>query len=249
MASPPDMDASTRVQDFGSPESPHPPHLQVEAPEPLRLDTDLSNAPSHGHSTTTATATGAQADDTDLLSPSRFSINSIRRRPTRSNTVKQYTAVSPTRPYRSQEPGAEPGIDTQQETPLHYQLQQLCDITVVDFADEKVECHELDNVSLEGFLQSPKEDWVACRWINVNGLSWDVIRTLGNHKSLHRLAIEDLMNTKGRTKADWYSDQAFCKLAPLSASSSCFPPPSSWWCVSALQSSCGISLRSVILER
>jgi Mg2+ and Co2+ transporter CorA len=52
---------------------------------------------------------------------------------------------------------------------------------------------------------------VVCRWINVNALSWDVIRMLGNHKSLHRLAIEDLMSDRGRTKIDWYSDQAFRK--------------------------------------
>ena len=85
----------------------------------------------------------------------------------------------------------------------------------MDFSDERVEYHHLDNGNIEEFLQQNKEDWVACRWINVNGLSWDVIRTLGNHKNLHRLAIEDLMNTKGRTKADWYSDQAFCKCYDL----------------------------------
>jgi Mg2+ and Co2+ transporter CorA len=82
----------------------------------------------------------------------------------------------------------------------------------VDFSPERVEYHHLDNGNLEEFLEQDKEDWVACRWINVDGLSWDVIRTLGNHKNLHRLAIEDLMNTKGRTKADWYSDQAFLLL-------------------------------------
>lgn len=71
--------------------------------------------------------------------------------------------------------------------------------------------HQLNNGTLEGFLNVPKEDWVVCRWINVNGLSWDVIRLLGNYKRLHRLAIEDLMNTRGRTKVDWYSDQSFSK--------------------------------------
>ena len=72
--------------------------------------------------------------------------------------------------------------------------------------------HELDNSSLAKFLQNPREDWVACRWINVNGLSWDVIKLLGNHKRLHRLAIEDLMNTPSQPKADWYSDHAYGKL-------------------------------------
>ncbi len=52
----------------------------------------------------------------------------------------------------------------------------------------------------------------TCRWISVNGLSWDVIKLLGNHKNLHRLAIEDLTNQKNRTKADWYSDHTYMVL-------------------------------------
>lgn len=67
----------------------------------------------------------------------------------------------------------------------------------------------LDNDSIEEFLDRPKDDWVTCRWICVNGLSWDVIKAIGNHHKLHKLAIEDLMNPKNRTKADWYSDHCF----------------------------------------
>lgn len=57
-----------------------------------------------------------------------------------------------------------------------------------------------------------RPDWAVCRWINVNGLSWDVIKLLGNDKRLHRLAIEDLMNPRNRTKADWYSDHTYIVL-------------------------------------
>src|SRR5699024_8956938 len=32
------------------------------------------------------------------------------------------------------------------------------------------------------------------------------------HKKIHRLAIEDLINTTNRTKADWYSDHAYVVL-------------------------------------
>jgi Mg2+ and Co2+ transporter CorA len=72
--------------------------------------------------------------------------------------------------------------------------------------------YELDNDTLEQFLEREREPWVQCRWINVNGLSWDVIKILGNHKGLHRLAIEDVVHTTNRTKADWYSDHAFVVL-------------------------------------
>ncbi|KAF2809145.1 uncharacterized protein BDZ99DRAFT_463952 [Mytilinidion resinicola] len=134
----------------------------------------------------------------------------MKRRMTRSNTVRNYH--SPTRPTWD-EPGAEPGVDTAQEAQPHFELlQQHCDITIVDFSDEKITQSRLDNDDLAVFLDMPKGDWAQCRWINVNGLSWDVIRMLGNNKNLHRLAIEDLMNTRGRTKADWYSDQAFMLL-------------------------------------
>ena len=46
----------------------------------------------------------------------------------------------------------------------------------------------------------------------MNGLSWDVIRVLGNHNHLHPLAIEDLLHTKNRTKVDWYSDHTYMVL-------------------------------------
>lgn len=210
--------STTQVQDFASPASPTSPGAERPtsesaadtAPAHLTIDTQLDGQRGRRRASTTATA--AQPNPDNVLSPDRASIDStLRRRVTRSHTVRHYQ--SPTRPYQHQEPGAEPGVDTKNETDAsHYHnLYARCQITVVDFSDERVECHELENDTLEDFLNYPKEDWVSCRWINVNGLSWDVIRTLGNHKQLHRLAIEDLMSTQSRTKVDWYSDQAFCK--------------------------------------
>lgn len=60
-----------------------------------------------------------------------------------------------------------------------------------------------DNESFISFLDTPKESWVKCRWININGLSWDIIQAVGNKKGLHKLALEDLMQIRNRTKADW----------------------------------------------
>ncbi|KAI4960960.1 hypothetical protein J4E86_002587 [Alternaria arbusti] len=207
----------TKVQDFASaPPAPDQPERSASdsaAPPHLTIETQFNEQRSRGRSATATTATAASTNREDILSPDRFSVDStLRRRITRSHTVKHYQ--SPTRPYQHQEPGAEPGVDTKNETDgaNYHHLYARCQITVVDFSDEKVECHELDNDTLEDFLNYPKEDWVACRWINVNGLSWDVIRSLGNHKNLHRLAIEDLMSTQSRTKVDWYSDQAFLLL-------------------------------------
>ena len=61
-------------------------------------------------------------------------------------------------------------------------------------------------------MEVPRPNWAACRWININGLSWDVIKLLGNDKHLHQLAIEDLLNPRNRTKADWYSDHTYIVL-------------------------------------
>ena len=112
-------------------------------------------------------------------------------------------------------PGQEPGIDTSAILPhpsLAPNLHAQCDITVVDFSQDNIRLEHLDNDTLPDFMDLPKPDWAACRWINVNGLSWDVIKLLGNDKHLHRLAIEDLINPKNRTKADWYSDHTYLVL-------------------------------------
>ncbi|KAK4989109.1 hypothetical protein LTR66_006534 [Elasticomyces elasticus] len=116
------------------------------------------------------------------------------------------------RPYRPDwHPGAEPGLDTQKDDvePHLADLHANCEITVVDFSPEQIAQYEVTNQTLPKFLDTPRADWVSCRWININRLSWDVIKLLGNKHSLHSLAIEDMVNTKSRTKADWYSDQAF----------------------------------------
>lgn len=104
-------------------------------------------------------------------------------------------------------PGAEPGLDPAKPDGGHASMPSLstqCDITVVDFCQHDLAIQHLDNDTLGPFLKLPQPSWSSCRWINVNGLSWDVIQTLGKYKSLHSLALEDIMNTRNRTKADWY---------------------------------------------
>ena len=63
-------------------------------------------------------------------------------------------------------PAQNPAWTRKKETDAYkyHHLHAPCLITVVDFSDERVECHELDNDTLEEFLSRPKEEWVACRW-------------------------------------------------------------------------------------
>ncbi len=118
------------------------------------------------------------------------------------------------------EVGQEPGFNTHDPAPPYSEttghdmkhlerLSSKCNITVVDYSSDYMVTTDLDNDNLEDFLKRPQEDWVQVRWISVDGLSWDVIRLLGNYKGLHRLAIEDLMLPKNRTKVDWYNDHTF----------------------------------------
>lgn len=153
-------------------------------------------------------------------SATRVESNDTTKRRARRNTARSYHPEGFTQDPNWQ-PGTEPGIDPSKPLPpytsewasnIPADLHRHCQITVVDFSQNEMRQYELDNDTLEPFLEREREPWVQCRWINVNGLSWDVIQVLGNHKRLHRLAIEDLVHTTNRTKADWYSDHAFVVL-------------------------------------
>ncbi|KAG7713081.1 hypothetical protein KL949_002569 [Ogataea haglerorum] len=54
--------------------------------------------------------------------------------------------------------------------------------------------------------------WSHVRWINVNGLSWEAISTIGKHYNLHRLSIEDMIDIPQRTKVDLYPNHLFTVL-------------------------------------
>jgi hypothetical protein len=154
-----------------------------------------------------STSTGLHKSGSIHSDPDRVPVSPIlKRRQTRANTGLSFKTVdvSPLRP--AWQPGQEPGLDPSKPNggrPHTPDLHEECQITVVDFSEDDIVTHDFDNAGLIEFLGKPQESWITCRWINVNGLSWDVIQALGQHKRLHRLAIEDLTNTNNRTKADW----------------------------------------------
>ncbi len=151
-----------------------------------------------------------------------------------SSSCLEAQMLTPT-PYR--QPGQEPGIDTRaahphpsSKTPLLY---EECQITVVDFSEEDIRVQHLDNATLGQCMDEGRPAWATCRWVSVNGLSWDVIKLLGNNMNLHRLAIEDLTNPRNRTKADWYSDHTYMvlpmqKLIHIHSDDNCDSDCSDW---------------------
>ncbi|KAI0512724.1 hypothetical protein F5B22DRAFT_637541 [Xylaria bambusicola] len=142
----------------------------------------------------------------------------LRHRNTRANTFRTLEEFEDFERRPGWKPGAEPGIDPRKPDGGQDRIPDLhaeCQITVVDFSREDLKIYEMTNKELIDFVQQKQPSWVQCRWINVNGLSWDVIQALGKYKDLHRLAIEDIMNTRNRTKADWYPGHAFLILTCL----------------------------------
>ncbi|KAK7189933.1 putative CorA family metal ion transporter [Paraphaeosphaeria sporulosa] len=93
-----------------------------------------------------------------------------------------------------------------------HSVEKQSQITVVDFPVDRIEKHELSNSTLANFLAKPREDWVTCRWYPVNGFSWDAVRLIRERQKLHGLAVEDLLHTRNRTKADWYPEPVFILL-------------------------------------
>jgi hypothetical protein len=167
------------------------PHVHYD----LHIDTSTSQPP--------APAPGVTRSDTDLqISPL------LRRRTTRAATFKnidEFDDFNPNGP--GWQPGAEPGFDPAKPDGGHASMPTLsapCEITVVDFSEHHMTIHHFENVGFISFLEEPQPAWSKCRWISVNGLSWDVIQALGRRKKLHSLALEDIMNSRNRTKADWY---------------------------------------------
>ncbi|KAH8599993.1 hypothetical protein B0O99DRAFT_503764 [Bisporella sp. PMI_857] len=140
----------------------------------------------------------------------------FKRRATRTATIQTTTGqsfktVDADKTQKDWHPGQEPGLDPAKpnggrQAPMLY---EKCQITVVDYSEDDMEMHDFNNDELIEFLKTKQEDWIKCRWINVNGLSWDVIQALAAYKKLHKLAIEDLVNIENRTKADWYTDHTF----------------------------------------
>ena len=190
-----------------------------KSPERPTASPDIDDAEEDNYLNSPSTAAHSDNDDNNVRQsvglPSQrgsrryhdVSQHRLRRRMTRAGTV--HIVDHPVEQLEDRpgwRPGAEPGVDTSKPDGGHGSMVNLrakCQITIVDFSEDDIVIHELDNDQMIAFLKLPQPKWVKCRWINVNALSWDVIQALGQYKQLHSLAIEDLMNTQNRTKADW----------------------------------------------
>ncbi|PCH36397.1 hypothetical protein WOLCODRAFT_82117 [Wolfiporia cocos MD-104 SS10] len=117
--------------------------------------------------------------------------------------------------------GAEPGVDPRRASAnVHYaHIRQQCVIELVDYSTERCSFGRMANSELVDMLSddaaSQREPWAAVRWINVGGISWDVISALALRYDMHPLAVEDLLHHPyghARSKADYYPKHLFLRL-------------------------------------
>ncbi|KZT27495.1 hypothetical protein NEOLEDRAFT_1130461 [Neolentinus lepideus HHB14362 ss-1] len=116
--------------------------------------------------------------------------------------------------------GAEPGIDPRRQSAyLHYgHIRQDCVIEMIDYSSTNVMAGKYTNKEFIDILNDDKafrrEPWAKVRWINVGGISWDVISSLALKFNLHPLALEDVLHQRGhaRSKADYYMQHLFLRI-------------------------------------
>lgn len=77
--------------------------------------------------------------------------------------------------------GAEPGIDPRRESAFvnYGHIKQDCVIEVMDYSGVNISVGRMTNREFVGMMRddraSAREPWVKVRWINIGGISWDVI--------------------------------------------------------------------------
>lgn len=132
--------------------------------------------------------------------------------------------------------GAEPGVDPRRSLAFltYGHIREKCTIEMVDYSSVRSSFGKMQNKGFVNFLSDPvaskPEPWVKVRWINIAGISWDVMSALairygmfcypmGNGMcsgiaDIHPLALEDVLHRRdqARSKADYYMKHLFIRI-------------------------------------
>ncbi|KZO94116.1 hypothetical protein CALVIDRAFT_484921 [Calocera viscosa TUFC12733] len=119
-----------------------------------------------------------------------------------------------------QAPGAEQGVDPRRDSAAQHwgHIHQECAIEVCDYSPTSTSFTRLSNAGLAEFLSGRGKDrpsWAKVRWVNVGGISWDVIRAIAIRYDLHPLATEDVLRcgeSGSRSKSDYYRNHLFLSM-------------------------------------
>ncbi|KAK7032805.1 magnesium-like protein [Favolaschia claudopus] len=116
--------------------------------------------------------------------------------------------------------GAEPGVDPRRASAdaQFGNIKQDCVIEVADYSAVRSSFGRMTNKEFVNFMNDPdaseREPWVKVRWINIGGMSWDVIKAVSLKYDLHPLALEDVFHTRSQTrsKVDYYTQHLFLRV-------------------------------------
>ncbi|KIJ20331.1 hypothetical protein PAXINDRAFT_127039 [Paxillus involutus ATCC 200175] len=116
--------------------------------------------------------------------------------------------------------GAEPGADPRRSSAFltYGHIKQNCVIELIDYSTVRASSGRMTNNEFVKLLNDEtagtREPWVKVRWINICGISWDVISALAIHYDLHPLAVEDVLHQRrqARSKADYYPKHLFIRI-------------------------------------
>ncbi|KAF9277363.1 hypothetical protein BGZ88_001193 [Linnemannia elongata] len=110
------------------------------------------------------------------------------------------------------------GVDVSDMDSVFGGIEGTVDATVMDMNQTQYTKRQgMTNSQFLAWLQQPRPEWSTVRWININGMSWDVIKAIAIKYDLHHLAVEDLLHIPQRTKVDIYPKHTYiaCTLLTL----------------------------------
>ncbi|TFY61554.1 hypothetical protein EVJ58_g4446 [Rhodofomes roseus] len=228
----PDLDEAmmreAEVQRSDSPE----PVITAEDGRPRHLDPDVVSAPDLLNAQQQAsTAKSPARPDFDNVQPRAYTTPGDRFRA----TVRKVMTMNRTASSIMVRPGigAEPGVDPRRASAniAYSGVKQKCVIEVVDYSTIRTSFGRMTNNEFINMLRDPsasrRDPWVRVRWINVGGISWDVISALALKYDMHPLAIEDLLSQRrhSRSKADYYPQHLFLRILCHSLTSDDYGTP------------------------
>ncbi|KAF9125357.1 hypothetical protein BGX30_000507 [Mortierella sp. GBA39] len=221
--------SSVNEEDLAEDQPTHPVHFQ---PDPNSNTHHHTSNGSHHHAARTlsidrdesgpATTTIIFSDDTNKAPPS-YAMGS----PTSPPRVGGKQALSRFRAIANQAVAARrlssfalrgQGVDVSDMDSIFSCIEGTVDATVMDMNQTQYTKRQgMANSEFLTWLQQPRPEWSTVRWININGMSWDVIKAIAIKYDLHHLAVEDLLHIPQRTKVDIYPKHTYiaCTLLTL----------------------------------
>jgi hypothetical protein len=127
--------------------------------------------------------------------------------------------------------GSEPGVDVTQDVGDYVNLTDPVRVTIVDYSSDGQGTRvDVPGKKLKMWLNSPdgqrpvqpqpgmqgddKDRLRSVRWINVDGINFEILKFLTLRYGLHPLAVEDTLRATNnpRSKLDFYANHLYCQI-------------------------------------